>query len=913
MSLSVAFNSALTGLAVSQQALAVTSNNIANVNTEGYSRQTLDLSTQVFDGQIGGGVQLEGIVREVDSFLQTSVRNQFGTVGERAAVNDFLERIQIRLGEPGQTNSLDEYTEDFLNAIQSLAETPESASFQESAYFAAETLARELSGTASDLEFLRLQADQEINETVDDINNKLKALFNLNISINQSNALGQPSATLLDNRDSLLEDIAEELNISTFFQESGEVHIFTGQGIALLDTGLYQLEYNNVNDVDFFINNVPLDDLTVTATNPDGSVRPGAEPRALISGGVEGEITSVLTGGRLKGLHEVRDQIIPDILAQLDEFSSTLRDSFNAIHNSGSSFPGSPELEGTREVFSNSRNQWEGAIRLAVLDDTGQPIPSTYNDETGTGFRPLTLDLSTLDGGFGAGNPDVQTVIDEINNHYGSSPIKTTVGNFNNIQLTSAVNALPDAPAKFIFDFDIENISGFDTDLFLSNITVLDDTGADITAFNSGPTSVALDPVNTYTTTAGSNEIDIAISGHSLQVGDRIFLGDPGAAVGGIPSSSLTGYFEVEAVTNGTIQISIPAASATATGPVNIGGVEATLPQDTIIAGEKRRTTSDSRINLDLTANDTSSYYDISVTVGADDGQGDIGDIETSVITYRVFNYQTNLLNDRFDSTAASGDATRSAPSNNEAYLTAMLVDADGVEIPRDINGDYIKTRAGTLVLQTGDDSHRIAIEDLGSAELGQPSQNPDLTGTERNFSHYFELNNFFESNEPTPLGDTVTGSAIQFTVDERFDDDASLISLGTLTRSNQPSGPDAAPLYTYERFGGDNSIGQQLAELSTSRTSFDSAGGLGGSVQSFNGYLAEVISFNSAFAANQEQLTEDASIILNGFIERSDTFKGVNIDEELANTIIFQNAFTASARVITTAGEMFETLLNAF
>ena len=181
MSLSVAFNNALTGLSVNQQALSVTSHNIANVNTEGYSRQTLDLSSQYFDGQIGG-VRLEGIVRQVDTFLQTSVRRQSATVGERAVVSEYLDRIQIRIGEPGQSNSLDEYTEDFLNAVQSLAETPERVSFQENALFTADTLSREVSTLANDLEFLRLQADQEINESVRNINNQLQSLFNLNIA-----------------------------------------------------------------------------------------------------------------------------------------------------------------------------------------------------------------------------------------------------------------------------------------------------------------------------------------------------------------------------------------------------------------------------------------------------------------------------------------------------------------------------------------------------------------------------------------------------------------------------------------------------------------------------------------------------------------------------------------------------------
>ena len=93
----------------------------------------------------------------------------------------------------------------------------------------------------------------------------------------------------------------------------------------------------------------------------------------------------------------------------------------------------------------------------------------------------------------------------------------------------------------------------------------------------------------------------------------------------------------------------------------------------------------------------------------------------------------------------------------------------------------------------------------------------------------------------------------------------------------------------------------------------FDSAGGLGSTSQSISGYAGEILGFVSSDANSLESNFLNSQIILTGFVERSAATTGVNVDEELANTVLFQNAFSASARVITVANELFETLLNSF
>ena len=154
MSLSLALNNALSGLRVNQASLSVLSNNIANANTEGYSKQYVDQSQVILDG-VGSGVRIDDITRKIDKYLDRSIQREMSNVGAASRVAEYYERVQILMGEPGQANSIDEYVESFFNSLQALSETPDRTSFKTTVAGTADTLARELSGLARALEDLR--------------------------------------------------------------------------------------------------------------------------------------------------------------------------------------------------------------------------------------------------------------------------------------------------------------------------------------------------------------------------------------------------------------------------------------------------------------------------------------------------------------------------------------------------------------------------------------------------------------------------------------------------------------------------------------------------------------------------------------------------------------------------------------
>lgn len=914
MSLALALNNALSSLHVNQRVMSVISHNIANANTEGYTRQVAELEAVNYGG-VGSGVAIADIVRKVDIYLEKAIQTQTSLTGKTGALNEYMDRIQIILGEPGASDSLDAYTELFFNALQNLAETPDSVSMKESAVNAGITLAQQISDLASGLEHLRYEADTRISSDIDNLNLELRNLDSLNAAIIRANALGNPTADIEDKQAMAIKKIAQYVDVETFLQDSGAIHLHTGQGNVLLDESLHEVRYSRIEDLQAFIDGEQITPIYIQRLKANGSDT--GTPVEIASGGLSEDVTTKLKSGELKGLMELRDGYIPAILEQLDEFAANLRDAFNAIHNDGSSYPGTNELTGTRLVTAADISEWTGNVRIGVLDENGQPVNSAYpQGESNTGYRPLNLDLSFLDSGNGAGLPSVQTIIDEINNFFYPPPVKTQIGNLANIQLVSDITTLPGTtvPMTFTFDFDLENIDKYASNFYVTGIQVADDTGANITNVSNQPPQIALNNPNTFITVAGSRTVVVNSSAHGLQEGDRVYMSLPAGPIDGIPAAAFNQFFEVTNVSANSFEILVN-TPATAGGTFTEPNMTITPPWDTIEAGEKRRIRDAGTASIDLSGNAASTFYDVTFTVSVDDLQDSAANIPTAQVTYRVFNNTANLLNDRYNSTAILGNGTREVPNTDQPYLRALLVDEDGVEIASN-NGVYLTDRQGYLKLETNNPLHTVAVDELDSNEggLDEIYANAAIAAheaTNRGFSYYFELNNFFESNEPTATGDTVKNSAINLAVQKRFDDDASLISLGNLTRSNQPADPDADPLYTYARFISDNNVIQALAKLGTTSMTFDAAGGLAHTKQTFNGYAGQILAYNAATTTKLESDYHDSTILLDGFQERADTFSGVNIDEEMANTVTFQHAYTASARIVSVTNQLFDDLLN--
>lgn len=905
MSLQLALSNAVSGLKLNQQQLSVLSNNMANVNTEGYSRKQIEQTAVYVEGS-GQGVRIDDVVRKVDSYLIRSAMTQGSSSSAAGVVADYYEQLQVLLGAPGAENSLDEYFTTFFNTIEQMADQPDRTSYRSNLVNSANLLADEVSGLAYEMENLRFQADQDIAGAVTEVNAALKKLHELNSSIARAAAVGQSTAGLLDERDAALRVVSSNLDISTYMNANGTVQVTTTSGVSLVDGQLHQLQYKLAASVDSMIGDVRLSALTVIAYDGNGNV--SGTPQELVTAGRQGEVKSKITSGKMAGLIDLRDNLVPDILDQLDMLASRLRDAMNGLHNNGSGWPPAQSLTGTRQVSASQQSDWSGTFRIGVLTTAGKPVPSGYADEAYTGVRPLTLDLSRLSSGDQPGKFTVQTLVDEINAHFNAPTTKAQVGNLNNIELVSTTKKLPSGGINlFDFELELDNISKLDSSLFVSNVTVRDSGGAAMPgAWTGDQPSVTLNPAASYTTYAGESHVDIGlVSTEGLKVGDRIYLGPPSIAdANGIDDSALTGYFTITEVTNGTVRIDTgmnAAASGTVADPTP---ASLKLPYATAEAGEKMRTGANGGLQVDFSSNYNSPFYDITVEVGVVDEEGNVS---TSQITYRVKNFEENLYNDRYPASSANGDGSLELPTSTQPSLRAILVGADGRELAK-VNGQYVDAPASLKIVGATDD-YVVALDEMDSQQLGDLANG--VPGSGWGLSHYFGLNDFFAANEPSATGDTLKGSAINLRVEKRLLDNPNLVSSGKLVLSPQPADGEAPPQYTYVRYSGDNSAAQAMAALSTIPIGFDSAGGLPNTALSLQSYTSEMLGYLASISSAAQDKADNAQLLYEGFSERAAAISGVNLDEELANTIVFQNSYSATARVITVVNEMFEALVN--
>lgn len=350
MSLSIALQNAISGLQLNQRALDVTAQNVANVNTDGYSRKIVNQQAVVIAGQ-GSGVQITSIERRVNEFILKDMRAQASQMKDYEQRSEFYGRMQDLFGAPGSDISLGYTIADLASRIQALAVSPENSSLMTEITSRAKLIAQQFNEAASEIESLRLEADQDIDRAVDTVNTQLQRVQELNIRIAENEALGLGTSELRDQRDVAVNAIADLIDINYFERGNGELVIFLESGRPLLDRTAVMLSHDSVSSMDAAI------------THAGGSID------GIYIGGVD--VTSEITSGAMAGWITLRDQILPDLHSQFEELAQTLVHEMNAIHNDGVGYPGLAVMTGTREVAATDTPSWSGTMRLAAVDTDG--------------------------------------------------------------------------------------------------------------------------------------------------------------------------------------------------------------------------------------------------------------------------------------------------------------------------------------------------------------------------------------------------------------------------------------------------------------------------------------------------------------------------------------------------------------
>ena len=316
-------NTGKVALLSQQAAIQVTGQNIANVNTEGYSRQEVifEAATPInsIPGMLGTGVKITEIQRVFDQFIFSQINSETYTMGSFEAQKEVLDQIEIVFNETtggGLSNTLSE----FFAAFQDLSINPQGLAQREAVLGKTAIVISRIQQLGSDLKQKRTDVDNNISATIDDLNLITSQIAQLNKQIHESEAGDLVNANdLRDQREKKIKELADLIDIQTLEENNNQITITTNQGQQLV---LGQTAFSLSTQIDgdnFGLNNVMLDDGQGNLTN----------------------ITSNISGGRLNGMVEVRDSFISERIKELDLFTAGLIREVNELHIAGYGTDGS--------------------------------------------------------------------------------------------------------------------------------------------------------------------------------------------------------------------------------------------------------------------------------------------------------------------------------------------------------------------------------------------------------------------------------------------------------------------------------------------------------------------------------------------------------------------------------------------
>jgi flagellar hook-associated protein 1 FlgK len=294
-------------LGADQGAIDATSNNIANQNTPGYSREVAVLTeaTPSVDGSVtyGNGVELQQIQSVRDQVLQIQISDQNQQQGSSQAQYTALQQVQSLFSNPTQGIGAD-FTA-FFNSISQLSTDPASVPDRQAVLTAAQNLASDFHSTEQSLDTVQSGLNQSVQQNVTQINTLTQQIAQLNVQVGEMQKLGQDPGSLGDQETQLIQQLSQLTTVNQIQTENG-LTLTTGNGAPLV-----------VGGQSFALQ---------TTTGPSGMTNVSSQGQ---------DITSTLKGGQLGGNLQIRDNVVPGLLSQIDNLASQFSSSINAAQASG--------------------------------------------------------------------------------------------------------------------------------------------------------------------------------------------------------------------------------------------------------------------------------------------------------------------------------------------------------------------------------------------------------------------------------------------------------------------------------------------------------------------------------------------------------------------------------------------------
>jgi flagellar hook-associated protein 1 FlgK len=331
MGLSQALSTAMSGLRATQASLALVSSNVANAETPGYVKKTIN-QVAGLTGDYGSSVLVNGVNRQLDQYLQSQVRTETSGAAYSSIRSTYLSNLQTVYGNPDDSGTIENAFNKLLTAVQGLSTSPDSPSARIGVVNAAQMMAQQLNATTQGIQSLRANAEAGISDSVTTANNALAQIAAINNQLQNNGQTDASTASLLDQRDQYIDQLSQLMDIRTVTNGLNQVTVFTNSGVQLVGTEAAKLTFN------------PQGTMTPnTLYNPDPAKSNVGTITINFPGGGSYDLVSnnSIRSGKLAAYLDLRDKTLVQAQAQVDQLAAAMSSALSDKTTDGVAAPAS--------------------------------------------------------------------------------------------------------------------------------------------------------------------------------------------------------------------------------------------------------------------------------------------------------------------------------------------------------------------------------------------------------------------------------------------------------------------------------------------------------------------------------------------------------------------------------------------
>ena len=906
-----------------QRALGTVSNNIANVSTEGYSRQEVVMVAnpvaKVGTVYLGTGVTVDTVKRQYDTFVESNLRNSNSDLSSQEPMVNYANRVIDIMGSTsmGLSGALDQ----FFNGARDLSSDPASTVMRGSFLRDAENLAARFGELSGQLDLVQSETDEAVKGYVNSMNTIFKQLAQVNTQLTKQKSASLQPADLLDQRDVLLKDLSSYAHIKTFFAENGAVTVSLGPSLSR------DVVVDGVNSFMLGTNfNSAAPEKVSLVLNPYGEATP-------LTG---------LSGGKLAGIMSFREQVLGSSRSSLDTLANNFVKEVNAIHTAGIDAYGNTGTDlftidkssvgsaGTVKVNFSDALKVSAAAQFRVIEapnNTGSADASLlYVGDPTTGPADLT---STI-----ANNASASAAITV--KATASKPVVAVATIQNGLQDIGIFMGEADAGQQLqIFTRDGRQLAGTAIDTALQGMMLTEANGfatnasysdaylnlngsnsyKDIAVFYGARATVGTqlqaDPLETDVTkhtTVAETSVAASLTSDRIQTGlSSIAAGMftlNGVSLGSFTPSSGTLQATDIAFTISTAGISGVTATAKNEISIPVSQIKLDLPLS-LKSGTSGGYTVIKAVPTGLT-----SVQDLVNAINSKSGstavRAYIGDSGSLILTNTAGNEGKDIAID----SSASPNALGLAAGNygGKVNITRALVDGTDTPIelgfakgtPADLAKMGFKT--GTYISGTPSEDLLVFVTGAGEAKISASYAGTPVSAKQAMRSQALQVR--FDTATHFTIVDVSTDTVVASRnfdpniLEPAFNYQGIQVSL-----SSAPKAGDVFTIDGNKDGTGNNENMLQLIDLESEPV-------MGGGKTFAASYIDNVNDMGNI--ARQATIAQSAlQVVYDQAVTARDQVSGVSLDEEAADLVRYQQAYQAAAKILQVASQLFDSVLQ--